>query len=103
VEVWSVPLPNGITKLSRPERQQRGRIAQARIRGGDVEAARLVYRELKSARELHEAAGRLVEARVAQGKPARLEDLATLAKLARLIVGDAPERKEVPAVAAART
>ena len=94
----------GQTRLSPAELSQRGRVGSVVRRGGDVELARRVFNELKFSRELFEAAGRLVEARTAQGLPPRITDTATLARLAVLIVGDAPEkRKEVPADAAART
>jgi len=88
---------NGISRLSRAEREQRGRIGQAKTSGGDVVGARLVFDELKSARELREAAERLVSARRAQGKSAHIDDVATLSRIAALIgdslESDAPNKK----------
>jgi hypothetical protein len=80
-----VSLPNGISKLSRHEREQRGRIAAAKTTGGDVIAARLIYESLKATRELGEAAARLVAAREAQGLPPTITDPVVLDRIACLI------------------
>lgn len=76
---------NGISHLTRPERQQRGRIAMAARWGQDTTEARLVFDELKATRQLREAVERLVAARRGQGLPDRVLDSATLARIAGLI------------------
>lgn len=75
----------GTSRLSRPERQLRGQIAIQTRFHRDAEPARLAFAELKATRELREAAGRLVAVRQSQGFADRVEDSATLARIATLI------------------
>jgi hypothetical protein len=75
----------GQSRLSRPERQQRGRIAMATRLGLDTTGPRLLFDELKAERELREAVERLVAARRGQGFKDRIQDSTTLLRIATLI------------------
>jgi len=84
------------TRLSAPERLQRARIATAVARGKDPTPERRIFDELQATRQLREAAERLVAARRAQGLPEGIEDPATLARIASLLIAGEPAKK-VPA------
>lgn len=84
------------TKLTPEEQSIRSSISIKERWGQDTTAQRKQLAELIATREFREAAERLVAARQAQGFPDRVEDAATLARIATLIVEPARENGCAP-------
>jgi phosphopantetheine adenylyltransferase len=82
------------TKLTPEEQSIRSSISIKERWGQDTTDQRKQLAKLIATREFREAAERLVAARQAQGFPDRVEDAATLARIATLLA--APETKTAP-------
>lgn len=82
------------TKLTPEEQSIRSSISIKERWGQDTTAQRKQLAELIATREFKEAAARLVAARQSQGFPDRVEDAATLARIATLIAE--PEKRTAP-------